>query len=182
LLEDAQRGGAMHLRPDEPACRASGRPRERAVPLDDRTSVELVVFVGLQASGKSSYYASRYAATHVHVSKDLLGHARHKHDKQMRLVEQALRTGRSVVVDNTNPRKADRAALIDLARATGATPLAVWFTAPVAECLRRNAAREGKARVPAVAIYSTARKLETPTLEEGFARIIEIGDSLRPST
>jgi predicted kinase len=153
---------------------------------DDRTRVELVVFVGLQGSGKSSYFARRYAGTHLHVSKDLLGHARHKHDKQMRLIEQALRTGRSVVVDNTNPRKADRAALVELARSTAATPVAVWFTAPVGECLRRNATREGKARVPAVAIYTTVRKLEPPTLEEGFARIDEVrlgeaGFEVRPA-
>jgi predicted kinase len=135
--------------------------------------MELVVFVGLQGSGKSSYYASRYGATHVHVSKDVLGHARHKQERQMRLVEQALRTGRSVVVDNTNARKADRAPLVALARTFGATPVAVWFTAPVAECLRRNAAREGKSRVPAVAIYTTARKLEPPTREEGFDQILE---------
>lgn len=134
---------------------------------------ELVVFVGLPASGKSSYYASRYRATHVHVSKDLLGRARHKQDKQMRIIAGALRSGRSVVVDNTNPRQSDRAALIDLARVHGATPVAVWFTAQVADCLRRNASREGKARIPAVGIFATAKKLQPPTREEGFAEVTQ---------
>ena len=32
---------------------------------------ELVIFVGLQASGKSTWYRSHYAVTHEHVSKDL---------------------------------------------------------------------------------------------------------------
>jgi predicted kinase len=158
------------------------RPAREDAMADDGpplAGVELVVFVGLPGSGKSSFYGSRYAGTHVHVSKDLLGRARHKHDKQMRLVSDALRSGRSVVVDNTNPRKADRAELVALARALGASPIAVWFTAPVADCLRRNAAREGKARVPAVAIFAAARKLERPTRDEGFDDVVEarLGDA-----
>jgi len=135
--------------------------------------MELVVLIGLPGSGKSTFQRDRYAGTHVHVSKDLLGRAQRKDEKQMRLVEAALRTGRSVVVDNTNPRRADRAPLIEIARRLGATTTGILLVAPVAECLRRNAAREGKARVPAVAIYVTARKLEPPSREEGFDEVFE---------
>ena len=79
--------------------------------------MELVLFVGLQGSGKSGYFASRYSGTHVHVSKDLFPpHARKKSDRQLRQIEQALATGRSVVVDNTNPRRADRAAVVETGR------------------------------------------------------------------
>ena len=46
-------------------------------------------------------------------------------------------------------------------------------TASIADCLRRNAARDGKARVPAVAIYVAARKLEAPSREEGFDEVYE---------
>src|SRR5689334_23238872 len=104
--------------------------------------MELVVLIGLPASGKSSLFRDRYAGTHVHVSKDLLGKAERKDEKQIQLVERALRTGRSVVVDNTNPRRADRAPLVGIARKSGATTKAILLVAPVAECLRRNAARE----------------------------------------
>jgi len=153
--------------------------------------MELVVLIGLPGSGKSSFQRDRYAGTHVHVSKDLLGKAQRKEEralpatggarmrgatkdeKQMRLVETALRTGRSVVVDNTNPRRADRAPLIEIARRLGASTTGILLVAPVAECLRRNAAREGKARVPAVAIYVVARKLEPPSREEGFDEVFE---------
>jgi predicted kinase len=34
--------------------------------------MELAILVGLQASGKSSFYRARFAATHELVSKDLL--------------------------------------------------------------------------------------------------------------
>jgi predicted kinase len=136
--------------------------------------MELVVLIGLPGAGKSSFHRSRYAGTHLHVSKDLLGRsARRKDEKQMRLVEEALRSGRSVVVDNTNPRRADRAPLLEAAKRHGARALGVLVKAPVADCLRRNEAREGKARVPAVAIYVAAKKLEKPSREEGFDEVLE---------
>jgi predicted kinase len=137
--------------------------------------MELVLFVGLQGSGKSGYFMSRYAGTHVHVSKDLfLRHARNKSDRQLRQIEEALATGRSVVVDNTNPRRADRAVLVEAGRRAGARIIAVQFLASVGEALRRNAGREGRARVPDVAIYTTARRLEPPVREEGFDEIVRV--------
>ncbi len=137
--------------------------------------MELVVFVGLQGSGKSGYFASRYAGTHVHVSKDLFPrHARRKSERQLRQIGQALATGRSAVVDNTNPRRADRAALIEAGKRAGARVIAVHFVASVGEALRRNASREGPARVPDVAIYTAARRLEPPRAEEGFDEIVRV--------
>jgi predicted kinase len=137
--------------------------------------MELVVFVGLQGSGKSGYFASRYAGTHVHVSKDLFPrHARKKSERQLRQIEQALATGRSAVVDNTNPRRADRASLIEAGKRAGARVIAVHFLATVGESLRRNATREGRARVPDVAIYTAARRLEPPLAEEGFDEIVRV--------
>jgi len=137
--------------------------------------MELVVFVGLQGSGKSGYFISRYAGTHVHVSKDLYPrHARRKSERQLRQIEQALATGRSAVVDNTNPRRADRASLIEAGKRAGARVIAVHFVASVGEALRRNASREGRARVPDVAIYTAARRLEPPLAEEGFDEIVRV--------
>jgi predicted kinase len=135
--------------------------------------MDVVVLIGLPGAGKSSFHRARYAGTHVHVSKDLMKNARRKDEKQMRLVDAALRSGRSVVVDNINPRPADRAPLIEIAHRLGATVTGILVAAPVAECLRRNAAREGRARVPAVAIYVAARKLEPPSRAEGFDQVFE---------
>src|SRR5438132_5205355 len=115
--------------------------------------MELVLFVGLQGSGKSGYFMSRYAGTHVHVSKDLFPrHARKKSDRQLRQIEQALATGRSVVVDNTNPRRTDRAGLVAAGRRAGARLIAVHFLASVGDPVRRSAGRAGAPLVPAVDI------------------------------
>jgi predicted kinase len=128
---------------------------------------DLVIFVGLPASGKSTYYFKHFAATHVHVSKDLLpGGAR-----QEPLIEAALRGGKSVVVDNTNPSPAIRAPLIALGRRHGARIVGYFFETDVKVCLVRNRQREGKACVPDVALFVTKKKLAPPSYDEGFDEI-----------
>ena len=127
----------------------------------------LVIFVGLPASGKSTYFRERFAATHVHVSKDLLPRG----GRQEPLVEKALAAGKSVVVDNTNPSPAVRAPLIALGRRHGARIIAYFFEVDVKTALVRNRQRVGKARVPDVALFVTRKKLVPPSYDEGFDEI-----------
>jgi predicted kinase len=129
---------------------------------------ELIVFTGLQASGKTSFYREHFAATHAHVSKDAWPNARKKEQRQRRLIDEHLRAGRSVVVDNTNPTPVERAPLVELARAHGARVHCYAFVITVEESLRRNAERTGRARVDDVAIFSVAKRLLPPTDDEGF--------------
>jgi predicted kinase len=134
--------------------------------------VELFVFVGLQASGKSTYFRERFTETHQLVSKDLFPNNRNKNRRQEHLLRAALSAGRCVVVDNTNPTLEDRRALIGLGGEYGARIVGYFFEESVRECIRRNEMREGKARVPDVAIYSTAKKLVAPSIEEGFDELL----------
>ncbi len=129
---------------------------------------ELVVFSGLQASGKTSFYRERFAATHVHISKDAWPNARKKEERQRRLIDEHLRAGRSVVVDNTNPTPAARLPLIAIARALDARVVSYAFVVTVEEALRRNAGREGRARIAEVGIFSIAKTLTPPTDLEGY--------------
>jgi predicted kinase len=132
---------------------------------------ELVVFVGMQGAGKSTYYRAHLAATHVHVSKDLMPNARNRDAKQSEMIAAALKAGRSVAVDNTNPTPAVRAPLIALGKAHGARVVACYFEIAPKDAVARNRGREGKARVPDVAIFVTAKKLVPPTFEEGFDEV-----------
>jgi predicted kinase len=133
--------------------------------------MELVLFIGLQASGKSTFYRTRLAETHELVSKDLLANNPRPERRQRQLVEAALARGASVVVDNTNPTPEVRAPLIALGRAFGAEITGYWFDATAGACLVRNRQREGRARVPDIAIFATRKILRLPTLEEGFDRL-----------
>jgi predicted kinase len=134
-------------------------------------SPELIIFVGLQASGKSTWYRNHFAATHVHVSKDLMQNARNREEKQREMIEAALARGASVVVDNTNPTPAVRAPLVEIGRRHGARVVAYYFETTVKDAVARNRLREGKARVPDVAIFVTAKKMVPPGSNEGFDEV-----------
>jgi predicted kinase len=131
------------------------------------TPPELAVLVGLPGSGKTSFVRARLAG-HAHVSKDLMRSTRDRNTRQLALVAQALAGGRPVVVDNTNLRMTDRAPLIAAAHAARAKVVGYFFDATAKDCLARNRGRDGKARVPDVAIHVARARLEPPTREEGF--------------
>src|SRR5688500_4439568 len=133
--------------------------------------LELIIFVGLQASGKSTYYQAHFAATHVHVSKDLMPNARNRDAKQLEMIDQALAKGRSVVVDNTNPTPAVRAPLIAIGERHHARIVAYYFETTVKDAVARNRRREGKARVPDVALFVSAKKMVPPGVAEGFDEV-----------
>jgi predicted kinase len=143
----------------------------------DTRMVEMVIFTGLQASGKSTFFRSYFAATHEHISKDRLGNKKHR---QAQLIEEALQKGYPVVIDNTNPTVEVREPLIRLGRMYDAEITGYYFESQVRQCLERNRLREGKARVPDVAIYATAKKLVRPSYKEGFDKLFSVrisGDS-----
>lgn len=130
--------------------------------------LELVVMVGLQGSGKSSWVREHLAATHVVISKDHWPNARGREMRQRTRVAELLGTGRSVVVDNTNPSPAERAPLLEIGRAHGALLRAVYLAVPLAECLARNEHRQGRHRVPMVGVLATSKRLTPPSHAEGF--------------
>ncbi|MFD7702775.1 AAA family ATPase [Streptomyces caelestis] len=135
----------------------------------------LAVLVGLQASGKSTFYGQCLRDRHELVSKDLFPRsARRKQARQMSLVERALAAGRSVAVDNTNPSPEEWAPLVEAGRAHGATVVAYWFPPDLPGSLRRNAARTGRARVPDVGILATARRLRQPSRRDGFDAVFAV--------
>jgi predicted kinase len=132
--------------------------------------VELIILTGLPGAGKSTFYRERFSATHTLVSKDLLRSGA----RQTSAIDVALRQGQSVVVDNTNPARADREPLIAHARRFGARVVGYFFVPDLPGCRRRNAARTGKARVPDVALYVAAKRLQEPQYDEGFDEIYDV--------
>lgn len=131
--------------------------------------IELAVLIGLQASGKSTFYRQRLAATHTQVSKDLFGRgARRKQARQLRLIALTFDNDENVAVDNTNPSPEEWAPLISLARAYEARLVGYWFPPDVPGSLERNAARSAGDRVPEIGIYATLKRLRRPSPSDGF--------------
>jgi predicted kinase len=137
-------------------------------------AVELVVLVGLQASGKSTFCQHTMTGDHVVVSKDHFRNARNPQRRQMQLIEDALAQGHSVAVDNTNPSPQEWTPLVAAARAHGATTIAYWFPPDLAGSRLRNAVRDDRTRVPEVGLLATLRRLRPPTVDDGFDRCYEV--------
>jgi predicted kinase len=117
----------------------------------------------MPASGKTTYY-HKFFEDFAHVNLDTL---RTRHQEQIelgRLVKQGL----NYVVDNTNPRKSDRARYIPQAKDAGYQVDGFFFQSDVAECVKRNEKREGKAKIRPNAIGLISSWLEMPSLGEGF--------------
>ena len=83
-------------------------------------------------------------------------------------LDEMLAAGRSVVVDNTNPTAAERVQIITAAKARGARVIGYFFNVSTRAAVARNANRTGRSKVPNVAIFTTAKRLQPPKLAEGF--------------
>ena len=138
------------------------------------TALECVILIGLPGAGKSTFFRSRFP-TYTHVSKDAFPrHARDKQARQDATIRASLSAGVSVVVDNTNVTAADRAAIIAIAREVGARIVGYYLEVTTREAVVRNERREGRAKVPKVAIFTCAKKLVPPALEEGFDELFTV--------
>lgn len=126
--------------------------------------MELLLFIGIQATGKTSYFAARFVKTHVRISLDLLNTRK----KEKRFLDLCLDTGQRCVVDNTNPAKTDRAVYIEAAKARQFRVIGFYFESRIHEALERNAKRPGKENIDERGVRSTYSKLEMPDLAEGF--------------
>jgi predicted kinase len=136
--------------------------------------VELILLIGLQAVGKTTFYRQELADGYLHISMDLLGSNPRPAQRQAQLIEQVLQAVQSVVVDNTNPAAEVRAPLIALGRQYGCAITGYYFPPDVAGSLKCNAGREENAKVPPVAIYAIRKKLQPPSNAEGFGALYSV--------
>ena len=136
--------------------------------------LECAILVGLPASGKTTFYQTRLASTHLHVSKDNWPNAPRKGARQARQISEALSQGRSIAVDNTNPAVEDRRTIIDQARAHGARVVGYYFDASTRAAVGRNRGRTAAARVPDIAIFAAAKRMVEPRSDEGFDELYRV--------
>ena len=80
--------------------------------------MEAVIFIGLQAAGKSTFYLRRFFRTHVRINMDMLGT---KHRERL-LLDACLAGKQPFVIDKVNAAATDRATYIHLAKAAVLIP------------------------------------------------------------
>lgn len=132
--------------------------------------MEAVIFVGIQAAGKSTFYRERFFRTHLRLSLDMLKTRR----REQILLSACLSAGQRFVIDNTNPTRESRANHISLARDAGFRVVGYYFETTPSDVIKRNRLRTGKQQVPVQAIYGTFKKLEPPSFDEGFDELFVV--------
>lgn len=132
--------------------------------------MQLIVFCGVQASGKSTFYQQYFASTHLRLNLDMLK-TRHRENI---LFEAALASKTKLVIDNTNPDLLSRSRYIQRAIDAGFEVIAYYFATDLASTLKRNRQRSGKANIPEAGVRATYKKLEIPKISEGFSEIFQV--------
>ena len=113
--------------------------------------MQLIIFTGVQASGKSSFYLLNLHHSHLRINLDMLK-TRYRENL---IFEACLASKAKCVIDNTNPTKADRARYIERAKAAGFKVISYFFKTDLNSTLERNNQRKGKANIAEVGVRAT---------------------------
>jgi len=131
---------------------------------------EVVILIGAQASGKSSFYLHKFFNTHIRINLDML---KTRHREKL-IFEACLAAKQSVVIDNTNPTRQDRSRYIEPAKSHAFSVSGYYMMTSPEDCLERNKTRVNNLAVPEQAIRATWKKMEKLGLDEGFDELFEV--------
>jgi predicted kinase len=126
--------------------------------------MDAVLLIGIQAVGKSTFYNQRFGNTHIRLNLDMLKTRRREHI----LLKACIDAQQSFVVDNTNVTPEERARYIVLAKSAGFRILGYYFQSRPSDAIQRNQQRGLPKTIPDKAILGTYKRLQLPSLDEGF--------------
>jgi predicted kinase len=133
--------------------------------------MEAVILIGIQGSGKTTFYRERFFRTHIRLSLDMLRTRR----RLGVLLGACIEAKQPFVLDNTNVTVAERARCISLAKAAGFRVIGYFFEPDLQGSLRRNEERATNERIPRMGLFGTLKRLERPSYEEGFDALFRVG-------
>ena len=132
--------------------------------------MQLIIFTGVQASGKSTFYMLNLYHSHLRINLDML---KTRHRENM-IFEAGLASKTKMVIDNTNPDREARARYIQRAVDAGYEVIAYYFETDLDSTLARNRLRQGKANIPEAGVRATYKKIQVPQCNEGFTEIFKV--------
>ncbi|MDB5249801.1 MAG: polynucleotide kinase, 3-phosphatase-like [Segetibacter sp.] len=132
--------------------------------------MEAIIFCGIQASGKTTFYKEHFFKTHLRISLDLLN----TRLKENIFLQTCFTTHQRFVIDNTNATKKARLGYIEKAKTYKFKVIGYYFHSSLGEAIMRNKNRAGKELVPVAGIGGTLKRLEVPAFEEGFDELYKV--------
>ncbi len=147
---------------------------------------ELVLVVGYPASGKSTVCATYEEQSFVRINRDQVGGTL---KGLLPLIEQHLRAGDDLILDNTYGTKESRQPVIELAKKYGVVPTCLWVDTSIEDAqfnaslrmMRRFGEVLGPDEIkekkdpntfPATVQFRYRKVFEKPTTAEGFGEVI----------
>uniref|UniRef100_A0A915HWA7 PNK FHA domain-containing protein n=1 Tax=Romanomermis culicivorax TaxID=13658 RepID=A0A915HWA7_ROMCU len=160
------------------------QPPESKLTLED--CQEMIIFVGYPAAGKSTLAKKLKAnPNYVIICQDELKTSQ----KCLKMAEDSLNLGKSVVIDNTSPDKESRSKflnLVDKAKYPSCKKRCFLFNATLEQAKHNNKFRnladltdDKHKNVDDIVLYSFRKKFQAPTKDEGFDEIVRI--NLKPA-
>lgn len=148
------------------------------LPTDSNDIKELVIFVGMPASGKS-YLTQKYFVPQKYtvVNQDTVNHGLPGTRAHcIRAVKSAIQARENIVLDNTSPSRESREEFIKMARVAGYKIKIVHINIPELMCKHLNFQRvvAGGRNVPSIAFAVWKKKFEQPR-EDEYDKLITIG-------
>lgn len=125
--------------------------------------MELVILVGIAASGKTTW-SKMALPKHVRISLDDI--KQHSRELEDQMVENEFQKGNNIVIDDTNLRRDIRKRHISVASRYGASIKVVFFDVDISKAHRQNSIRDKD--IPYHVLDVQKRNLEIPAKNEGI--------------
>jgi bifunctional polynucleotide phosphatase/kinase len=135
-----------------------------------KTTQEVILMMGYPGSGKSTITKIFEEDKHYEVIHG--DDYKSNKSKMKKKMKEIISSGKSPVIDATNPSKKARAIFIDIAKENDLDVRVIRMTTTIEESMERNALREKK--VPKIALYMYRKNYEEPTKDEGIHNVIEV--------
>ncbi|HZU27468.1 MAG TPA: AAA family ATPase [Bryobacteraceae bacterium] len=132
--------------------------------------MEAIILIGIQGSGKTTFYRERFFDTHLRLSLDMLK-TRHR---LALLMGACLAAQQRFVVDNTNVLKSERKEYIDAAKTAGFRVIGYYFRPELRRAIKWNSLRKGKQAIPVAGVIGTMKRTQMPEPGEGFDELYEV--------
>jgi predicted kinase len=132
--------------------------------------MECVFFIGIQGTGKSTFFKEKFFDSHIRINLDML-RTRHR---QKLIFEACLEGKQRFVLDNTNLTREEREKYISKAKSSGFKIVGFYFQANLEKAIARNNQRIGKAKIPEKGLLGSFKRLQIPNFAEGFDELFYV--------